>query len=88
MKLSIYSDHPWSQREHVAIPDLAGEKLLMLKNGHYLHDQAMGLYFQVGARTRIPTFRATSLETLRNMVAAGKRHHIAALADSVAVAGA
>lgn len=70
MKLAIYSDHPWSQRERVAMPDLAGEKLLMLDDGHCLRDQAMGFCFQAGA-DEDTHFRATSLETLRNMVAAG-----------------
>ncbi len=42
MKLAVYSDHPWAQRDRVAMPDLAGEKLLMLEDGHCLRDQAMG----------------------------------------------
>lgn len=39
MKLAVYSDHPWAQRDRVAMPDLAGEKLLMLEDGHCLRDQ-------------------------------------------------
>lgn len=70
MKLAVYSDHPWAQRERVPMPDLAGEKLLMLEDGHCLRDQAMGFCFQAGA-DEDTHFRATSLETLRNMVAAG-----------------
>ena len=50
--------------------DLAGEKLLMLEDGHCLRDQAMGFCFEAGA-DEDTHFRATSLETLRNMVAAG-----------------
>lgn len=50
--------------------DLSGEKLLMLEDGHCLRDQAMGFCFQAGA-DEDTHFRATSLETLRNMVAAG-----------------
>ena len=49
---------------------LAGEKLLMLEDGHCLRDQAMGFCFEAGA-DEDTHFRATSLETLRNMVAAG-----------------
>ncbi|MDE9504678.1 LysR substrate-binding domain-containing protein, partial [Xenorhabdus bovienii] len=49
---------------------LSGEKLLMLDDGHCLRDQAMGFCFQAGAKEDTH-FRATSLETLRNMVAAG-----------------
>ncbi|HBL0729502.1 TPA: DNA-binding transcriptional regulator OxyR, partial [Serratia marcescens] len=42
----------------------------MLEDGHCLRDQAMGFCFQAGA-DEDTHFRATSLETLRNMVAAG-----------------
>ena len=68
--LAIYEDHPWANRECVPMADLAGEKLLMLEDGHCLRDQAMGFCFEAGA-DEDTHFRATSLETLRNMVAAG-----------------
>lgn len=42
----------------------------MLEDGHCLRDQAMGFCFEAGA-DEDTHFRATSLETLRNMVAAG-----------------
>ncbi|MFB6421699.1 MAG: DNA-binding transcriptional regulator OxyR [Candidatus Malihini olakiniferum] len=70
MKLAIYQDHPWASRKCVTMSDLAGEKLLMLEDGHCLRDQALGFCFQAGADEDMH-FRATSLETLRNMVAAG-----------------
>ncbi|PIJ49922.1 DNA-binding transcriptional regulator OxyR [Erwinia sp. OLTSP20] len=70
MKLAIYENHPWHDRERIAMSELAGEKLLMLEDGHCLRDQAMGFCFQAGA-DEDTHFRATSLETLRNMVAAG-----------------
>lgn len=70
MMLAIYEDHPWANRECVPMSDLAGEKLLMLEDGHCLRDQAMGFCFEAGA-DEDTHFRATSLETLRNMVAAG-----------------
>lgn len=41
MLLAIYEDHPWANRECVPMADLAGEKLLMLEDGHCLRDQAM-----------------------------------------------
>ncbi|WP_241650584.1 LysR substrate-binding domain-containing protein, partial [Rosenbergiella collisarenosi] len=66
----VYSDHPWCQRQTIPMGDLSGEKLLMLEDGHCLRDQAMGFCFQAGA-DEDTHFRATSLETLRNMVAAG-----------------
>lgn len=70
MLLAIYEDHPWANRDCVPMSDLAGEKLLMLEDGHCLRDQAMGFCFEAGA-DEDTHFRATSLETLRNMVAAG-----------------
>ncbi len=70
MQLAIYADHPWADRDRVSMSELAGEKLLMLEDGHCLRDQALGFCFQAGA-DEDTHFRATSLETLRNMVAAG-----------------
>ncbi len=70
LQLAVYASHPWADRERVPMSDLAGEKLLMLEDGHCLRDQALGFCFQAGA-DEDTHFRATSLETLRNMVAAG-----------------
>ncbi len=70
MRLAVYSGHAWANKEQIAMPELAGEKLLMLEDGHCLRDQALGFCFQAGADEDMH-FRATSLETLRNMVAAG-----------------
>ncbi|MGL5729421.1 MAG: LysR substrate-binding domain-containing protein, partial [Plesiomonas sp.] len=64
------SDHPWASRTEIRLPELAGEHVLMLEDGHCLRDQAMGFCFAAGA-DEDTHFRATSLETLRNMVAAG-----------------
>jgi LysR family hydrogen peroxide-inducible transcriptional activator len=49
---------------------LAGEQLLLLEEGHCLRDQALDVCSIAGAVERTG-FRATSLETLRQMVAAG-----------------
>ncbi|MBI6547976.1 DNA-binding transcriptional regulator OxyR [Xenorhabdus lircayensis] len=70
MKLAVYEEHKWSERTQIKMNELSGEKLLMLEDGHCLRDQAMGFCFQAGAKEDTH-FRATSLETLRNMVAAG-----------------
>ncbi len=70
LQLAIYASHRWADRDRVPMSDLAGEKLLMLEDGHCLRDQALGFCFQAGA-DEDTHFRATSLETLRNMVAAG-----------------
>lgn len=59
MMLAIYEDHPWANRDRVPMSDLAGEKLLMLEDGHCLRDQAMGFCFEAGA-DEDTHFRATS----------------------------
>jgi len=54
----------------VKVDDLKGETLLLLEDGHCLRDQAL----EVCSRIRVQEeqdYRATSLETLRQMVAAG-----------------
>ena len=56
-----------------------GEQLLLLEEGHCLRAQALSVCQLHGAGERAG-FRATSLETLRQMVAAGVRHHPAARA--------
>ncbi|MBX7159917.1 MAG: LysR family transcriptional regulator [Acidimicrobiia bacterium] len=49
---------------------LATEPILLLEDGHCLRDQALEVCRLSGANER-PDFRATSLETLRQMVVAG-----------------
>jgi LysR family transcriptional regulator, hydrogen peroxide-inducible genes activator len=61
--------HRLTARKRLKIGDLAGEKLLLLEEGHCLRDQALEVCTKAG--TEEQDFRATSLETLRQMVAAG-----------------
>ncbi|OIN12287.1 DNA-binding transcriptional regulator OxyR [Oceanisphaera psychrotolerans] len=70
MMLALPKEHAWAERRQVALNELKGEKLLMLEDGHCLRDQAMGFCFAAGIGED-NHFQATSLETLRNMVAAG-----------------
>ncbi len=70
MRLALPAEHAWAEREQIALSELQGEKLLMLEDGHCLRDQAMGFCFAAGIGED-NHFQATSLETLRNMVAAG-----------------
>jgi len=62
--------HRLAKRERVQIADLEGETLLLLEEGHCLRDQALEVCSRVGAGES-QDFRATSLETLRQMVATG-----------------
>jgi len=61
--------HRLAARKRLKAADLAGEKLLLLEEGHCLRDQALEVCARAG--TEEQDFRATSLETLRQMVAAG-----------------
>lgn len=54
----------------VPVSVLTGRDVLLLEEGHCLRDQALSVCSLVGASER-SSFRATSLETLRQMVAAG-----------------
>lgn len=69
--LAVPSDHRLAGlTEPVPISELADEHVLLLEEGHCLRDQALSVCHLVGAVER-DGFRATSLETLRQMVAAG-----------------
>ena len=62
--------HKLAKRETVRTEDLQGETLLLLEDGHCLRDQALEVCSRVGVQEK-QDFRATSLETLRQMVATG-----------------
>ena len=69
--LAVPADHPLAgRRGRVPVSVLADESVLLLEDGHCLRDQALSVCQLVGARERAG-FRATSLETLRQMVSAG-----------------
>ena len=61
--------HRLAQRSSIKVDDLAHETLLLLEDGHCLRDQALEVCQLAGAAEK-SGFRATSLETLRQMVAA------------------
>jgi LysR family hydrogen peroxide-inducible transcriptional activator len=62
--------HALAAKDHVRVADLKGETLLLLEDGHCLRDQALEVCSRAGVRDS-QDFRATSLETLRQMVATG-----------------
>lgn len=68
--LALPSDHPLTKKQRVRPDDLPGETLLLLEDGHCLRDQALEVCSRVDVRES-QDYRATSLETLRQMVAAG-----------------
>ncbi len=62
--------HPGAARRTVDPADLARETLLLLTDGHCLRDQALAVC-GLARPSAGADFRATSLETLRQLVAAG-----------------
>ena len=61
--------HPLARRNRIHMEDLRGEELLLLEDGHCLRDQALEVCQLAGAHEKVD-FHATSIETLRHMVAA------------------
>src|SRR3984957_9958009 len=68
--LACHSRHPLAKRKNITMADISGETLLLLDDGHCLRNQALELCHLAHAGEN-KEFRATSLETLRHMVAAG-----------------
>lgn len=67
--LAVPGQHELSRRKALKLKDLADQSLLLLDDGHCLRDQALEVCHLSGASEK-SGFRATSLETLRQMVAA------------------
>ncbi|WP_213948588.1 DNA-binding transcriptional regulator OxyR [Luteibacter sp. dw_328] len=67
--LAVPDNHPLAGRQSLKMEDLADQNLLLLEDGHCLRDQALEVCHLAGAGEKTG-FRATSLETLRQMVSA------------------
>jgi LysR family hydrogen peroxide-inducible transcriptional activator len=67
--LAVPPDHRLAGRHLLKLSDIADESLLLLEEGHCLREQALDVCRLAGASEK-DGFRATSLETLRQMVAA------------------
>jgi LysR family hydrogen peroxide-inducible transcriptional activator len=68
--LALPDSHRLAARAQIRIDDLEQETLLLLEDGHCLRDQALAVCARSGVREK-QDFRATSIETLRQMVATG-----------------
>ncbi|HVW71144.1 MAG TPA: LysR substrate-binding domain-containing protein [Steroidobacteraceae bacterium] len=68
--VAVPDHHKLAKRETIRVEDLRDETLLLLEDGHCLRDQALEVCSRVGVQEK-QDFRATSLETLRQMVATG-----------------
>ena len=67
--LALPGNHPLAKRKEVSLEDLEGAELLLLEEGHCLREQALDVCALAHAHERVD-FHATSMETLRQMVAA------------------
>jgi LysR family transcriptional regulator, hydrogen peroxide-inducible genes activator len=68
--VALPEHHRLAKKAHVKVEDLKDETLLLLEDGHCLRDQALEVCSSIGMQEK-QDFRATSLETLRQMVATG-----------------
>jgi LysR family hydrogen peroxide-inducible transcriptional activator len=67
---ALPAGHPLAHRRRLRMADLEEQPLLLLDEGHCLRDQVLGACRLPGTPVR-ELLRASSLETLRSMVAAG-----------------
>lgn len=67
--LAVPAGHPLASRASVSTADLLGTELLLLEEGHCMREHALEVCALSGASERVD-FHATSMETLRQMVAA------------------
>lgn len=69
--LATSHSHPLANRASVTLDDLRTETVLLLEDGHCLRDQALEVCHLLGI-AEASDYRATSLETLRHMVATSR----------------
>lgn len=68
--LAVPTSHALSKRKSIKSSDLEDNILLLLEDGHCLREQALAVCHYARA-SESKSFQATSLETLRHMVASG-----------------
>lgn len=66
---AVPADHPLAENTTISVSELAQANLLLLEEGHCLRDQALDICQM--ERPENEEMRATSLETLRQMIALG-----------------
>ena len=67
--LAVSSQHPYAKRKYIVYDDLIDQDIMLLAEGHCLRDQALDICKIAGTNEKTD-FRATSMETLRQMVVA------------------
>jgi LysR family transcriptional regulator, hydrogen peroxide-inducible genes activator len=68
--LALPPGHPLTRNRAVRAADLGGERLIVMKEGHCLGDQALGFCDRRDVRPQI-SFRSAQLETIQALVCAG-----------------
>lgn len=68
--LAVPKKHELAKRKIIAQKDLKGRNLMLLEDGHCLRNQALEACSLMGA-FELPDFKASSLETLRQMIISG-----------------
>ena len=68
--LAVPKDEQLAKKKTIRLSDLDNREMLLLEEGHCLRGQALDVCFAAGASEQ-SGFQATSLETLRHMVAEG-----------------
>lgn len=68
--LAVPEAHALGNKKTITLEDLENQELLLLEDGHCLREQALEVCQLSGAHEKLD-FHATSMETLRQMVAAG-----------------
>lgn len=68
--LALPVGDPLAQHSQITLADLQQRELMLLAEGHCLREHALDICLSAGA-SKQNTFQATSLETLRHMVAEG-----------------
>jgi LysR family transcriptional regulator, hydrogen peroxide-inducible genes activator len=68
--VALPAGHPLQQKQQIEEGELADQNVLLLEEGHCMRDQALAICGTTASEER-EELKATSLETLRQMVAAG-----------------
>lgn len=68
--LAVADDHPMAGADSVTTAELLSQSLMLLEEGHCLREQALEICTTAGGQ-EVKGLRATSLETLREMVKVG-----------------
>jgi len=68
--LALPPGHPLTSKRKVAVADLEGEQLIVMKEGHCLGDQVLGFCDRRNVKSRI-SFRSAQLETIQALVSSG-----------------